>query len=81
LERLRLVLGTSMVQTRYPEMMDALLPSLPERVAGRNLLWRRLLIKIIQFGDDERRGTSTNQPPSLGLAWNLFELMADSPAL
>jgi homoserine O-acetyltransferase/O-succinyltransferase len=89
LERLRLVLGTSMggMQTwmwgeRYPEMMDALLPiaSLPEAVGGRNLLWRRLLIKIIRFGDDERRGTSTHRPPSLGLAWNLFELMVGSPA-
>jgi homoserine O-acetyltransferase/O-succinyltransferase len=46
LERLRLILGTSMggMQTwmwgeRYPDMMDALLPiaSLPERVGGRNL--------------------------------------------
>ena len=89
LERLRLVLGTSMggMQTwmwgeRYPQMMDALLPiaSLPERVGGRNLLWRRLLIKIIQLGEDERRGASTEQPPSLGLAWSLFELMVDSPA-
>jgi hypothetical protein len=37
-------------------MMDALLPipSLPERVGGRNLLWRRLLIKIIRLGEDER---------------------------
>ena len=81
LKRLRLVLGTSMggMQTwmwgaRYPEMMDALMPiaSLPERVVGRNLLWRRLLIKIIQLGEDERRGASSQQPPSLGLAWNLF---------
>jgi homoserine O-acetyltransferase/O-succinyltransferase len=82
LKRLRLVLGTSMggMHTwmwgeRYPEMMDALLPiaGLPERVDGRNLLWRRLLIKIIQLG-------STPQPPTLGLAWNLFELVVGSPA-
>ena len=52
----------------------------PNRVGGRNLLWRRLLIKIIQLGADERRGISTQQPSSLGLAWNLFELMVDSPA-
>jgi homoserine O-acetyltransferase len=89
LERLRLVLGTSMggMHTwmwgeRYPDMMDALLPiaSLPERVVGRNLLWRRLLIKLVQVGEDERRGASTQQPPSLGLAWNVFELMVGSPA-
>jgi homoserine O-acetyltransferase/O-succinyltransferase len=89
LKRLRLVLGTSMggMQTwmwgeRYPEMMDALLPiaSVPERVSGRNLLWRRLLIKTIQLGEYERRGASSQQPPSLGLAWNLLELMVNSPA-
>jgi homoserine O-acetyltransferase len=89
LERLRLVLGTSMggMHTwmwgeRYPDMMDALLPiaSLPERVVGRNLLWRRLLIKLVQLDEDERRGASTQQPPSLGLAWNVFELMVGSPA-
>jgi homoserine O-acetyltransferase len=78
LERLRLILGTSMggMQTwmwgeRYPEMMDAQLPiceSLPERVGGRNLLWRRLLIRIIRLGEDERRGAPAQQPPSLGLA-------------
>jgi homoserine O-acetyltransferase len=89
LEQLRLVLGTSMggMQTwmwgeRYPAMMDALLPiaSLPERVGGRNLLWRRLLIKIIQLGEDGWPGISTHQPSSLGLAWNLFDLMVGSPA-
>jgi homoserine O-acetyltransferase/O-succinyltransferase len=89
LHRLRLILGTSMggMQTwmwgeRYPDMMDALLPiaSLPERVSGRNLLWRRLLIKIVQLGQDEQRGVSARQPSSLGLAWNLFELMTGSPA-
>jgi len=55
--------------------MDALLPiaSLPERVDGRNLLWRRLLMQIVRLGD--REGTA-----ALGLAWNLFRLMVDSPA-
>jgi homoserine O-acetyltransferase len=89
LERLRLVLGTSMggMHTwmwgeRYPDMMDALLPiaALPERVGGRNLLWRRLLIKIIQLGADQRRDASMPQPPSLGLAWSVFDLMVGSPA-
>jgi homoserine O-acetyltransferase/O-succinyltransferase len=88
LQRLRLILGTSMggMQTwmwgeRYPDMMDALLPiaSLPEPVGGRNLLWRRLLIEIVQLGQDVQRGASARQPSSLGLAWNLFELMAGSP--
>jgi homoserine O-acetyltransferase len=88
LQRLRLILGTSMggMHTwmwgeRYPDMMDALLPiaSLPERVGGRNLLWRRLLIKFVKLGQDERCGAPTQQPSSLGFAWTLFELMVDSP--
>jgi homoserine O-acetyltransferase/O-succinyltransferase len=89
LKRLRLVLGTSMggMQTwmwgeLFPDMMDALLPiaSLPERVSGRNLLWRRLLIKMVQVGQIEQNGASTQQPQNLGLAWTLFELMVNSPA-
>ena len=88
LEHLRLVLGTSMggMQTwmwgeLYPETMDALMPiaSLPEPVGGRNLLFRRLLINIIELGQDERGGAGTQQPSSLGLAWAMAELMAASP--
>ena len=86
LQRLRLVLGTSMggMQTwmwggRYPDMMDALMPvaSLPERVTGRNLLWRRLLLQLAQLGEPDREGTA---PRGLGLAWVLFQMMAASPA-
>jgi homoserine O-acetyltransferase len=86
-KRLRLVLGTSMggMQTwmwgeRYPHMMDALLPiaSLPERVDGRNLLWRRLLIKIIRLGAGHVE--PGRLAPGLGMAWNVFRLMVDSPA-
>ena len=34
----------------YPDMMDALMPiaSLPERVTGRNLLMRRLMLEMIR---------------------------------
>ena len=78
LHRLRLVMGTSMggMQTwlwggRHPDMMDALMPvaSLPERVTGRNLLWRRLLLQVAQIDEPDRPGTS---PHGLGLAWVLF---------
>jgi homoserine O-acetyltransferase/O-succinyltransferase len=88
LRRLRLVLGTSMggMQTwmwgaRYPDMMDALMPiaSLPERVGGRNLLWRRLLIQIIRLNEVERDSSLPQQARSLGVAWNLFRLMVESP--
>ena len=86
LQRLRLVMGTSMggMQTwmwggRYPDMMDALMPvaSLPERVTGRNLLWRRLLLQVARLDEPERQGTP---PRGIGLAWVLFQMMAGSPA-
>jgi homoserine O-acetyltransferase/O-succinyltransferase len=89
LPHLRLVLGTSMggMQTwmwgvRYPDMMDALMPiaSLPERVDGRNLLWRRLLIQIIRLNEFEGGSSLLQHPRSLGLAWNLFRLMVESPS-
>ncbi len=83
---LRLVLGTSMggMQTwmwgqSYPELMDALMPvaSLPERVTGRNLLWRRLMLEIIRTDHNYRDGKTAM---GLGLAWNVFKLLVDSPA-
>ena len=86
LHRLRLVMGTSMggMQTwmwgeLYPEMMDALMPvaSLPERVTGRNLLWRRLLLQVARL---DGPGEVETPPRGLGLAWVLFQMMAGSPA-
>jgi homoserine O-acetyltransferase/O-succinyltransferase len=89
LSHLRLILGTSMggMQTwvwgeRFPDMMDALMPiaSVPERVSGRNLLWRRLLIELIRSDPVYGGARYDRQPPMLGLAWALFELMVTSPA-
>ena len=86
LQRLRLVMGTSMggMQTwmwggRHPDMMDALMPvaSLPERVTGRNLLWRRLLLQLALVDEPGRHDAP---PRGLGLAWVLFQMMAASPA-
>ncbi len=82
LERLRLVLGTSMGGMHawmwgqaYPTLMDALMPvaSLPERVTGRNLLLRRIMLALLRpdGGGFGRAG--------LGAAWNLFKLLVDSP--
>lgn len=83
LERLRLVLGTSMGGMHtwmwgqaYPALMGALMPiaSLPERVTGRNLLMRRIMLGLLrpEVGGFGRAG--------LGPAWNLFKLLVDSPA-
>lgn len=74
LHRLRLVMGTSMggMQTwmwgeRYPDMTDALMSvaSLPERVTGRNLLWRRLLLQVARL---DGPGEVETPPRALGLA-------------
>ena len=83
LTRLRLVLGTSMGGMHtwmwgqaYPTLMDALMPvaSLPERVTGRNLLMRRIMLALLR-PDGEGSGRA-----GLGPAWNLFKLLVDSPA-
>jgi homoserine O-acetyltransferase/O-succinyltransferase len=87
-KRLRLILGTSMggMQTwlwgeKYPDLMQALMPiaCFPERVKGRNLLWRRMLINIVRQDPGYKNGDYTEQPANLGIAWELFNLMVDSP--
>jgi homoserine O-acetyltransferase/O-succinyltransferase len=88
IKRLRLVLGTSMggMQTwlwgeKHPDMMQALMPiaCFPERVKGRNLLWRRMLIDTIREDPGYKNGNYAEQPANLGVAWGLFNLMVDSP--
>jgi homoserine O-acetyltransferase/O-succinyltransferase len=61
--------------------MQALMPiaCFPERVKGRNLLWRRMLIDIIRQDPDYNNGDYKQQPANLGIAWELFYLMVDSP--
>jgi homoserine O-acetyltransferase/O-succinyltransferase len=88
IKQLRLILGTSMggMQTwlwgeKHPDMMRALMPiaCFPERVKGRNLLWRRMLIDIIREDPGYKNGSYSEQPANLGIAWALFYLMVDSP--
>jgi homoserine O-acetyltransferase len=88
IERLRLLLGTSMgaMQTwmwgqRYPELAQALMAiaGLPERITGRNLLWRRMLIHLIESDPGYAGGRYDAQPAGLGHAMALFALMVGSP--
>jgi homoserine O-acetyltransferase/O-succinyltransferase len=51
----------------------------PERVKGRNLLWRRMLIDTIRQDPGYKNGNYAEQPANLGIAWSLFNLMVDSP--
>jgi homoserine O-acetyltransferase len=88
IERLRLLLGTSMggMQTwmwgeRHPEIAQALMPiaCLPERITGRNLLLRRLLIHLIESDPGYAGGRYDAQPAGLGHALALFQMMVASP--
>lgn len=69
--RLRLVMGTSMGCMHsfvwgemYPDAMDALMPlaCLPTQIAGRNRIWRKLLIDAITSDPDWKGGDYTTQP-------------------
>jgi homoserine O-acetyltransferase/O-succinyltransferase len=71
IDHLRLVLGTSMggMQTylwgeTYPDFMDALMPlaCLPVQIAGRNRLWRDLVMEAIRTDPDWLQGEYKTQP-------------------
>jgi len=68
---LRLVMGTSMGCMHswmwgeaYPDQMDALMPlaCLPVPIAGRNRLWRKMVIDGIRQDPDWKNGDYTSEP-------------------
>ena len=68
---LRLVMGTSMGcmhswmwGERYPDDMDALMPlaCLPVEIAGRNRIWRKMVIDGIRQDPDWKNGDYTAEP-------------------
>jgi homoserine O-acetyltransferase/O-succinyltransferase len=68
---LRLIMGTSMGCMHswvwgeiYPEFMDALMPlaCLPVQIAGRNRLWREMVIDGIRQDPDWKNGDYTAEP-------------------
>jgi homoserine O-acetyltransferase/O-succinyltransferase len=70
---LRLVMGTSMGCMHswvwgetYPEFMDALMPlaCLPVQIAGRNRLWRKMIIDGIRNDPEWKNGDYTTEPPA-----------------
>jgi homoserine O-acetyltransferase len=70
-DHLRLVLGTSMgcMHTwmwaeRYPEFLDAIMPlaCLPVQIAGRNRLWRDLVMDAIRADPEWLKGEYRNEP-------------------
>ncbi|HTJ94720.1 MAG TPA: alpha/beta fold hydrolase [Pararobbsia sp.] len=86
---LRLVLGTSMggMQTwiwgeRYPQMADALMPiaSQPIPMAGRNWLWRQMIVGAIRNDPGWNGGDYTVQPTQWTRVMPIFTLMTNNPA-
>jgi homoserine O-acetyltransferase/O-succinyltransferase len=86
---LRLVLGTSMggMQTwmwgeRYPNMADALMPiaSQPIAMAGRNWLWRQMIVGAIRNDPEWQDGNYTTPPQQWTRVMPIFTLMTSNPA-
>lgn len=63
----------------YPDFMDGIMPvvSLPIKISGRNLIWRRMAIEYIQ-GDPTWNGGNYSAPPRGWIqAYELLRLMID----
>ena len=87
---LRLILGTSMGCMHswvwgetYPNFMDALMPlaCLPVQIAGRNRLWREMVIQGIRQDPDWKNGDYTAEPRAALLISTDFLLIAGSAPL
>ena len=84
---LEVVMGTSMggMQTwmwgeAYPDFMDGLVPlaSVPTQIAGRNRMWRKMLMDSIRNDPAWDGGNYKTQPPGLQCAVKILTLMAGS---
>ena len=87
---LRLVMGTSMggMHTwlwgeKHPDFMDALMPlaSLPTQIAGRNRIWRRMVIDSIRNSPDWQEGNYQSQPAGLRVAAETLYFMGENPVM
>jgi homoserine O-acetyltransferase len=87
--RLRLVMGTSMGcmhgfmwAERYPDAMDSVvaLACLPVQIAGRNRMWRKLLIDGITNDPEWNHGDYTTPPrASLHIATAMYIIAGSAP--
>jgi homoserine O-acetyltransferase/O-succinyltransferase len=88
-KQLRLIIGTSMgcmhayvwAQT-YPEFVEAMVPlaCLPVEIAGRNRMWRKAIIELIERDPDWQNGNYREQPKrALATASELLAMVAGAP--
>jgi len=88
-DHLRLVLGTSMGCMQsfmwgedYPDAMDALMPlaCLPVQIAGRNRMWRKMVIDGIRQDPDWKNGEYTSEPrAALQIATDFLLIAGTAP--
>ena len=87
---LRLIFGTSMGCMHsfvwgetYPDFMDALMPMacLPVQIAGRNRLWRKMVMDGIRTDPEWKGGDYTTEPPQGLLIALDFLIIAGSAPL
>lgn len=85
---LRLVMGTSMggMHTwlwaeQHPDFIDAAMPlaSLPVEIAGRNRMFRRMIMDDIRDSPDWNNGDYTQQPRGMAAAMQVFLIMVSAP--
>jgi homoserine O-acetyltransferase len=86
IKHLRAIVGMSMGGMNawqwaeaYPDEMDGVMPvvSLPTKVSGRNLLWRRMIIDAIRSDPDWQGGNYSKRLGSFALACEILRLMID----
>ena len=87
IERLRAVVGMSMGgmhawqwAVAFPDAMDAIMPiaSLPAKISGRNLLWRRMVIDAIRSDPAWNNGHYEEPPQGWLRAHAIHRMMTDS---
>ena len=85
---LLLVMGTSMGcmhswlwAERYPDVMDGVVPlaCFPTQIAGRNRMWRKMVIDDIRTDPDWKGGDYTTQPRGLRAALQLLFAAGSAP--
>jgi len=86
---LRLILGTSMGCMHswiwgeiHPDFMDAMMPLAcqPAQIAGRNRLWRKMVIDGIRGDPDWKNGEYTTEPrTALEIAADMFFIAGGAP--
>ena len=86
---LRLIFGTSMGCMHsfvwgeaYPDFMDALMPMacLPVQIAGRNRVWRKMVMEGIRNDPEWKGGDYTTEPPQgLRIALDILLIAGSAP--